>query len=59
MRKRVTATLQVKVVINMDAAADAAEILDELDYHFEDTTGNAVVVHTEIEDHEINSEEQE
>jgi hypothetical protein len=45
--------LKIKLVMNIDEGVEVSEIIDELDYHFCDTTTKATIEDTEILDYEI------
>ena len=47
--------VEVKVKINMvvDEGIEIGEILDEMEYHFEDTTTKATIEDTELLDYEL------
>ena len=45
--------VKVKLIIRADEGEEISHILDEMDYNFSDTTGNATIEDTEILDYEI------
>jgi hypothetical protein len=54
MSRKVYVEVKVRLILNADDDdADVGEILDEMEYCFRDTTGNADVEDTEILGYEI------
>jgi hypothetical protein len=53
MSRKVYVTITVKAIIRADDDADIDNVINELEYHFLDTTGKAQVEDTSIEDFEI------
>jgi len=51
--KKVYVTLTVRIVLQQDEGVSTGEVVDGLDYVFQDTTGQAEVVDTEITDYEV------
>jgi hypothetical protein len=51
--RKVCVTIEVRLVIEQNDGVETAEIIDELDYNFSDTTDKATVVETEILDYEV------
>lgn len=51
--RKVHVELKVKLILNVDEDIEVSEVLDELDYNFEDTTTKAEVEDTEILDYEV------
>jgi len=51
--KKVTAYIQVKVLVYMDETTDFDEIVNQLDYNFADQTGEADIIDTEIMGYEV------
>jgi len=51
--RKVTVEVKVKLVINADEGVEIAEILDEMDYNFDDTTGKADIEDAEILDYNV------
>ena len=51
--RKVYLELKIKMRMTVNEGVDVAEIIDELDYHFSDTTTKATVEDTEIVDYEI------
>ena len=52
MRKVLVKT-EIMLEIVIDEGQEVSNVIDEMDYSFEDTTGNADIVNTEIMDYEI------
>jgi hypothetical protein len=53
MSRKVYVTVEVKIVMVVDEGVEIAEVMDELNYDFSDTTGKASIQDTEIESYEI------
>ena len=51
--RTVTVEVKVKLTIKADEGVEIGDILDEMEYSFKDTTGNAEIEDTEILDHEV------
>ena len=51
--RTVTVKLDVKLTIKADDDVEISKVIDELDYHFSDTTTQATIEDTSIEDYEI------
>ena len=51
--KKMQVQLTVELMINMDEDGDLAEVIDEMDYDFTDTTGTADVQEMEIKSTEV------
>ena len=51
--RKVYAKLEVGIVFRVDEGIEISDVLNELEYHFSDTTGQATVEDTEIRDFEI------
>jgi hypothetical protein len=51
--RKVYVTVEVRLIIEQNDGVETAEIIDELDYHFSDTTDKATVVDSEILDYEV------
>ena len=53
MSRKVYVKVEVKLIVEVDEGTEVAEVIDEMDYNFNDTTGKATVLDTEIEDYDI------
>jgi hypothetical protein len=53
MSSKVTVEIKVKVLVNLNDGENLTDIIDEMEYDFSDTTGNADVVDTEITGWEV------
>lgn len=53
MSKKVYVTVKVNLCIVVDEGTVMADVINELDYTFADTTGNADVIDSSIEDFEV------
>ena len=51
--RKVTLTLQMRVVMSVDEGIELSEVVDELDYTFSDTTTAADILDTEIIDYDV------
>jgi len=51
--RKVTLTLQMRVVMSVDEGIEISRIVDELDYTFNDTTTAADILDTEIIDYDV------
>ena len=51
--KKITVELKVKLLIHADETAATDEVLENMDYNFSDTTGEADIVDTEITEWDI------
>jgi hypothetical protein len=51
--RKIYVTLTVRIVLQQDEDIPTGEVVDGLDYVFQDTTGQANVVDTEITDYEV------
>jgi cell division protein FtsL len=51
--RKVTLTLQMRLVMSVDEGVDISQVIDELDYTISDTTTTADILDTEIADYEI------
>lgn len=51
--RKVYVTLTVKLIMTVDEGVEVSDVINELDYNFSDTTGNADVQDTTIENFEI------
>ena len=51
--RKVFVDVKVRLVINQNDGVETSEIMDELDYTFNDTTGKADIVDATIEDYEV------
>ena len=51
--RKVYVELKVKMILNQDEGVETSEILDEMNYNFQDTTGKADIIDTEILDYDI------
>lgn len=51
--RKVVVEIKVKLLIRADEGQEISEVIDEMDYSFEDTTGGADIEDTEILDYEI------
>lgn len=51
--RKVTVTLTVKMIMDVDEGVEVQHIIDELDYNFTDTTTQATIEDTQIVDSEI------
>lgn len=50
---KVYVEVKVRLIINQDDGVQTSEVMDEMEYNFQDTTGKADVVDTEILDYEV------
>lgn len=53
MSRKVYATVQVSLIIDMDDDAILSDIINELDYNFTDKTGKATIVDSNLEDYSV------
>lgn len=53
MDRKVYVEVKVRLVIRMDEGVEVSEVINEMDYDFSDTTGNATVEDMEILGHEV------
>jgi hypothetical protein len=53
MSRKVEVEVKVKLQLVVDEGVEVSEIMDEIDYSFTDTTTQADVVDSTIEDYEI------
>ena len=51
--RKMTVSLEVKLVINADEAVELSQIIDEMEYSFKDTTGFANIEDETIENYEV------
>ena len=51
--RKITLTLEMRVVMSVDEGIEVAEVMDELDYTISDTTTAADILDTEIVDYEV------
>lgn len=51
--RKVYIELKVKMLIRADDGTDISEVVQEMEYDFTDTTGNAQIEETEIMDYEV------
>ena len=51
--RKITVSLEVKLVINADEAVELSQIIDEMEYSFNDTTGFANIEDETIENYEV------
>ena len=51
--RTVTVKLDMKLIIKADDDVEISKVIDELDYHFSDTTTQATIEDMTIEDFEI------
>jgi hypothetical protein len=51
--RKVYVDLTVRLILNVDEGMEVGNVVDELDYSFDDTTGSATVEDTEITGHEV------
>jgi len=51
--RTVEVDLKVKLTMKVDEGTEVQQVVDELDYSFDDQTGHATVEDTEILDHEV------
>jgi len=51
--RKVYVNVTTKIIVEADEGVDIEEVMSELDYNFEDTTGKANVIDTEITDYDI------
>lgn len=49
-RRKVEVVLEVKMVLYVDKGTDVNDVVNELDYHFKDQTGEATVHDYTIQD---------
>ena len=45
--------VKMKLVLDIEEGQEVSEVMDEMEYSFSDTTGNADIVDTSIENYEI------
>jgi hypothetical protein len=53
MSRKVNVDVKVRLVIEVEKGQDLAEVMDELEYDFNDTTGNATVEDNSILDYDV------
>jgi hypothetical protein len=53
LMRKVTLKLQMRVVMTVDEGIEIADVIEKLDYQFNDTTTAADILDTEIIDYEI------
>jgi hypothetical protein len=53
MSRIVHVDVQVHLVLSIDEGIEVGEVIDEMEYHFRDTTTQANIVDTEILDYEV------
>jgi hypothetical protein len=51
--RKVTLALQMRIVMSVDEGIEISEVVDELDYTFNDTTTSADTLDTAIIDYDI------
>ena len=51
--RKITVSVKLKLLIYADEGVEMTHILDELDYRFKDTTGQASVIDSEVLDFEV------
>jgi hypothetical protein len=51
--RKVTVEVKIKLVIRIDEGTEVSQVIDEMDYRFNDTTGSATIEDTEILDQEV------
>lgn len=51
--RKVTVIVKVKMSIIVDEGQEISQVINEMDYDFEDNTGNADIQDTEILEYEI------
>ena len=51
--RKVTINLQMRIVMSVNEGVEISEIINELDYHVNDTTTAADILDTEITGYEI------
>lgn len=51
--RTVTVEVKVKLTMKVDEGTEVAEVVQELDYNFEDNTGHATIEDTEILDYDV------
>lgn len=51
--RKVTVEVKIKLVIRIDEGTEVSQVIDEMDYSFNDTTGSATIEDTEILDQEV------
>ena len=51
--RKVTVKLELRIVMSVDKGIEISEIVNELDYHVNDTTTTADILDTEITDYEV------
>ena len=50
---KVYITVEVGLIIDINDGVEVSDIINELDYNFTDTTGNATILDMAIEDYKI------
>lgn len=53
MSRKVSLKVTVDMTVRIDEGQDVSEVIDEMDYWFNDETGNATIEDTAIADYEI------
>ena len=53
MSRKVYVDVKVRLIINQDDGVETADVINEMDYSFTDTTGKATIEDTEIKDYEV------
>jgi len=53
MSRKVTVNITVKTTMQVDEGVEVSEVVNELDYNFDDTTTKATVEDTEIVGYEV------
>ena len=51
--RKIEVEVTVKLSLAVNEGQEISDILDEMDYNFEDTTGNADIVDTELIDYNV------
>lgn len=51
--RKVCMTVTTKMIIRVDEGQEIGDVIDEMDYSFTDTTGNAQIEDTEIIEYSI------
>jgi hypothetical protein len=51
--RTVTVEVTVKLTMKVDEGTEIQEVIDEMDYSFDDTTGNANIEDSEVTGHEV------
>jgi hypothetical protein len=50
---KVYVSINIDLIIDMDSGTNLSDIINEMDYNFSDTTGNATIVDSIISDYTV------